>query len=157
MQRHASLELLEADEAKRAKLRDTELIALRLYSGKKSFAGTRYGCLVVSILAGDTAVLSFRFFACMGAACKCVGAGMRVQRAAGGGGVHRKGERRESERARPRERERASEQEIKRARDRDRERERRGAALAGHDENDMVHSLAGALTHNLPCVAAHEQ
>ena len=42
-------ELLQADEAKRAKLRDTELIALRLYSGKKSF------------LAGDTAVLSFRF------------------------------------------------------------------------------------------------
>jgi hypothetical protein len=40
-------ELLEADEAKRAKL---ELIALRLYSGKKSFAGRRYGCLVVSIL-----------------------------------------------------------------------------------------------------------
>ena len=43
-------ELLEADEAKRAKLRDTELIALRLYSGKKSFAGRRYGCPVVSIL-----------------------------------------------------------------------------------------------------------
>jgi len=39
-------ELLEADEAKRAKLRDTELIALRLYSGKNSF---------------DTVVLSFRF------------------------------------------------------------------------------------------------
>ena len=43
-------ELLEADEAKRAKLRDTELIALRLYSGKKSFSGRRYGCPVVSIL-----------------------------------------------------------------------------------------------------------
>jgi hypothetical protein len=28
-------ELLEADAAKRAKLRDTELIVLRLYSGKK--------------------------------------------------------------------------------------------------------------------------
>jgi hypothetical protein len=40
-------ELLEADEAKRAKL---ELIALRLYPGKKSFAGRRYGCLVVLIL-----------------------------------------------------------------------------------------------------------
>ena len=43
-------ELLQADEAKRAKLRDTELIALRLYSGKKSFSGRRYGCPVVSIL-----------------------------------------------------------------------------------------------------------
>jgi hypothetical protein len=43
-------ELLEADEAKRAKLRDTELIALRLYSGKNSFAGRRYGGVVVSIL-----------------------------------------------------------------------------------------------------------
>jgi hypothetical protein len=43
-------ELLEADEANRAKLRDTELIALQLYSGKKSFAVRRYGCLVVSIL-----------------------------------------------------------------------------------------------------------
>ena len=43
-------ELLEADEAKRAKLRDTELIALRLYSGKKSFAGRRYSCPVVSIM-----------------------------------------------------------------------------------------------------------
>ena len=43
-------ELLEADEAKRAKLRDTELIALRLYSGKNPFAGRRYGCLVVLIL-----------------------------------------------------------------------------------------------------------
>ena len=43
-------ELLEADEAKRAKLRDTELIALRLYSGKKYFSGRRYGCPVVSIL-----------------------------------------------------------------------------------------------------------
>jgi hypothetical protein len=43
-------ELLEADEAKRAKLRDTELIALRLYSGKKSCAGRRFGCLVFSIL-----------------------------------------------------------------------------------------------------------
>ena len=36
-------ELLQADEAKRAKLRDTELIALRLYSGKKSFSG-RLSC-----------------------------------------------------------------------------------------------------------------
>ena len=43
-------ELLKADEAERAKLRDTELIALRLYSGKKSFAGRRYGCPVVSIM-----------------------------------------------------------------------------------------------------------
>ncbi len=43
-------ELLQADEAKRAKLRDTELIALRLYSGKSSFAGRRYCCLVVLIL-----------------------------------------------------------------------------------------------------------
>ena len=43
-------ELLKADEAERAKLRDTELIVLRLYSGKKSFAGRRYGCPVVSIM-----------------------------------------------------------------------------------------------------------
>jgi chemotaxis protein histidine kinase CheA len=43
-------ELLQADEAKRAKLRDTELIALRLYSGKKSFADRRYSCPVVSIM-----------------------------------------------------------------------------------------------------------
>jgi hypothetical protein len=43
-------ELLKADEAKRVKLRDTELIAMRLYSGKKSFSGSRYGCPVVSIL-----------------------------------------------------------------------------------------------------------
>jgi hypothetical protein len=34
-------ELLEADEAKRAKLRDTELIALRLYCSKQSFATIR--------------------------------------------------------------------------------------------------------------------
>jgi len=43
----------------------------------------------------------------MGAGCKRVGAGIRVRRAYLGGGVHRKGERRASERVRERERERA--------------------------------------------------